>query len=161
MEKPLQKLLLILWFGSFVFQTPRLKPGAVQTRPKHGASVPSARRKIKNQHIAATLIICLIFPAFAIELIILRGSDDSAAAVPLLRKITTADSARIISPPVRSVLNTDSVVYEIELIKKADSAALWVQHSQRRAIEMLGTFNSPPYKTIWRNYHAEDQDQIH
>jgi len=111
------------------------------------------------------LTLWLIFPVSARELIILKGrseSADSAAAVSLIRKITAADSARIISPPVRSVLMADSVVYEIELTSrnKTDSVALWVHHSQRMA-DTLGVFTSPPYKAVWKNNHIVNQDQIH
>jgi AraC-like DNA-binding protein len=90
----------------------------------------------------------------------LKGREDSSAIVSPVRKITTADSARIISPPVRSVLTADSVVYEIELKNKVDSAALWVRHSQNAA-ETLGVFTTPPYKAVWKNGHAANQDQIH
>ncbi|MCL2689347.1 MAG: hypothetical protein FWE57_05820 [Chitinispirillia bacterium] len=116
----------------------------------------------------AVIITWLIFPASAAarELIILRGradNADSAAAVSLIRKITTADSARIISPAVHSVLTADSVVYSIEMTNKnsADSVALWVHHSQKAAADTLGVFTSPPYKTVWRTGHIADQDQIH
>jgi len=126
---------------------------------------------MKNSHhkllYIALLIFWLIFPssAPARELIILKGrsdNSDSAAVVSLVRKITTADSARIISPVMRSVLTADSVVYEIEVTSKnkADSVALWVRHSQRDA-DTLGVFTSPPYKTVWRTDSLADQDQIH
>ena len=117
-------------------------------------------KSLQKLLLTAAFILCQISSAFAVELIILTGRSDSAAVVSIVRRITTADSARIISPPVLSVLTADSVTYEIEPAKKADSVALWVHHSQRAA-ETLGVFTSPPYKTVWRNGRVADQDQIH
>jgi len=108
----------------------------------------------------AAFIIWLIFPVSARELIILKARPDATVNISPVRRVVAADSARIISPPVRSVLTSDSVVYEIELTGKADSAALWVHHSHRIA-ETLGVFTSPPYKAVWRNSHVKNQDQIH
>jgi len=110
----------------------------------------------------AALIACLVSSVSARELIILTGRADSAAAaqVSRLRRIVSADSARIISPSVRSVLTADSVVYEIETAKKTDSVVLWVHHSEETA-ETLGVFTSPPYKAVWKKERTGNRDQIH
>jgi len=77
-----------------------------------------------------------------------------------LRRNITADSARIISPRIRSVLSADTVLYEIEPKLPVDSVMLFVKHSQT-ATDTLGVFSSPPFKAVWNCASVPDQDQIH
>ena len=76
------------------------------------------------------------------------------------QKNITADSAKIISPRVRSVLSADTVIYEIEPKLPVDSVMLFVRHSQT-AVDTLGVFSSPPFRAVWNSAPVPDQDQIH
>ncbi|MDR0306128.1 MAG: helix-turn-helix domain-containing protein [Chitinispirillales bacterium] len=106
------------------------------------------------------LILCSYFSIFGVELIILKRHADSAEIIPAVKTIITADSARIVSPSVRSILKSDIVVYEIEPLRKVDSVILFVHHSQRE-VDTLGVFTSPPYRAVWNCASVADQDQIH
>jgi len=100
----------------------------------------------------------------AMALIQLSGPSTPAAMSFLdsgdAPKNITADSAKIISPRVRSVLSADTVLYEIEPKLPVDSVMLFVKHSQT-VTDSLGVFTSPPFKAVWNCASVPDQDQIH
>jgi AraC-like DNA-binding protein len=74
--------------------------------------------------------------------------------------VVTADSARVISPPLRSVISGCPAVYEIEPALPVDSALLFVRHSRER-IDTLAVVTSPPYRAAWNCAGVPDQDQTH
>jgi len=78
---------------------------------------------------------------------------------PRLKKITS-DSAKFISPPLRSVITNCPVEYEIEPTLPVDSALLFVRHSQGKT-DTLAVLASPPYKATWNCAGVPDQDQTH
>ncbi len=72
---------------------------------------------------------------------------------------TTADSAMIISPPIRSIISADSIPVEIVPRCPVDSITLMVRYSGKK-IDTLGTFTGPPYRAVWNCENIPDQDQI-
>ncbi|GBU21664.1 hypothetical protein R80B4_01564 [Fibrobacteres bacterium R8-0-B4] len=112
-------------------------------------------------------------PALNRELIILRpggagsSNNDTARSTqspapepPPRLKTVTADSAKIVSPPPRSVITNCPAVYEIEPSLPVDSALLFVRHSRGR-IDTLAVISSPPYMAAWDCAGVPDQDQTH
>jgi len=111
-------------------------------------------------------------PSLSRELIILRPGGGSSGGdtlsmqtqatpeQPPRLKAVTADSARVVSPPPRSVISGCPAEYEIEPMLPVDSALLFVRHS-RGQIDTLATIASPPYRAMWNCDGVPDQDQIH
>jgi AraC-like DNA-binding protein len=104
-------------------------------------------------------------PALNRELIILRPGGDTARSTltpeqPPRLKAITADSARVVSPPPRTVISGCPVTYEIEPMLPVDSALLFVRHS-RDQIDTLALLSSPPYRAMWNCAGVPDQDQTH
>ena len=111
-------------------------------------------------------------PALNRELIILRpggasGGDTARSKqspgtpeLPPRPKTITADSAKIISPALRSAISACPAVYEIEPMLPVDSALLFVRHS-RGQTDTLAVVASPPYKAVWNCAGVPDQDQTH
>ncbi len=73
---------------------------------------------------------------------------------------TTADSAKIISPVIRSIISTDSLPVEILPLCPVDSISVLVRYSGKKT-DTLGTFSKPPYRAVWNCKEIPDQDQIH
>jgi len=107
------------------------------------------------------------------ELIILKtgtastGNDTAQSAQtpgtpeqPKRPKTVAADSAKIISPALRSVISGCPVTYEIEPALPVDSALLFVRHS-RGQTDTIAVVASPPYKATWNCSGVPDQDQTH
>lgn len=94
-----------------------------------------------------------------------RSAGDTTQAGTALRQPTrpkaiTADSAKIISPALRTVITDCPAVYEIEPMLPVDSALLYVYHS-RGQIDTLAVVSSPPYKAMWNCADIPDLDQTH
>ncbi len=86
-------------------------------------------------------------------------TDSSTAKADSITKIS-ADSAKIISPAVRSVVSVDSMPIEIVPRCPVDSITVLVRYSGKKT-DTLGTFSHPPYKAIWNCKDIPDQDQMH
>lgn len=71
----------------------------------------------------------------------------------------TADSAKIISPAVRSIISADSIPIEVVPRCPVDSITLLVRYSGKKS-DTLGTFSHPPYRAIWNCKDIPDQDQL-
>jgi len=105
-------------------------------------------------------------PAAALnrELIVLRPGGSAPSGGDTARtarlKTVTADSAKIVSPPTRSVISECPAVYEIEPAPPVDSALLFVRHSNGRT-DTLAVAASPPYRAAWDCSNVPDQDQTH
>jgi AraC-like DNA-binding protein len=103
-------------------------------------------------------------PALVREPVILKPGAASLARgapaqSPRLRAIT-ADSARILTPWLRSVITGCPAVYEIAPMLPVDSAMLFVRHSGG-LIDTLAVLSAPPYRATWECAGVPDQDPAH
>lgn len=72
----------------------------------------------------------------------------------------TSDSAKIITPQIRSVISENFVPIEILPRCAVDSVTILVRYSGKK-IDTLSTYSCPPYKAVWSCEKVPDQDQIH
>lgn len=89
-----------------------------------------------------------------------RSDKDSTATKADSRVKTTTDSAKIISPVIRSIISADSLPVEILPLCPVDSISVLVRYSGNKT-DTLGTFSKPPYRAVWNCKEIPDQDQIH
>jgi AraC-like DNA-binding protein len=84
-----------------------------------------------------------------------------ASPVAIQGKVVVSnDSARIISPAYKSILDGDSVVYEIAAACPVSRAILYVSYYPSRT-DTLARCDFPPFTAVWRTAGIPDQDQVH
>ncbi len=76
------------------------------------------------------------------------------------RRLISRDSARIISPVHKSILNDDSVIYTIEPLCPVTGVVLYVSYYPSET-DTLAYCSHPPYRTVWHTASLPDQDQLH
>jgi AraC-like DNA-binding protein len=74
--------------------------------------------------------------------------------------ITTLDSARFISPPLRTPLTGGKTTIQILPTCPVDSVIIFVRHSFDK-VDTLARLYRPPYSVEWNFPDLPDQDQIH
>ncbi|MDG5814241.1 sugar-binding protein [Chitinispirillales bacterium ANBcel5] len=62
--------------------------------------------------------------------------------------IMTSDSARVVSPPLLSILSGDTITYELEVFSQVDSVMLLVHHSMN-VTDTLAVLAEGPYRAEW------------
>lgn len=82
-----------------------------------------------------------------------RGSTDSLI-------ITSADSATILSPPLRTNCNEREATFAIDPKLPTDSVTLFVRYANNTT-DTLCRLHKPPYKATWNYTNIPDQDQLH
>lgn len=82
-----------------------------------------------------------------------RGPRDSLT-------ITTADSATILSPPLRTNCNEIETTFAIDPKLPTDSVTLFVRYANNQT-DTLSRLHTPPYKATWNHTNIPDQDQLH
>lgn len=87
-----------------------------------------------------------------------KMADSNTAKTDSTQKIT-ADSAKIINPPIRSIISVDTIPIEIVPLCPVDSITILVRYSGKKT-DTLGTFSHPPYRATWNCQNIPDQDQM-
>jgi AraC-like DNA-binding protein len=85
-------------------------------------------------------------------------TDSNTTKIDSTQKIT-ADSAKIISPEIRSIVSVDTMPIEVVPRCPVDSITVLIRYSGKK-IDTLGTFSHPPYRAIWNCKNIPDQDQM-
>lgn len=75
-------------------------------------------------------------------------------------EMVTSDSARIITPQIRSVIKGGDVEIEIVPVCVVDSILIMVRHSGNQT-DTVGVSRRAPYKIKWNASDYPDQDQLH
>jgi AraC-like DNA-binding protein len=86
----------------------------------------------------------------------LGDAPDSSKTQPII----SSDSAIIISPKHRSVLNQKTVTYTVNSKCAITGMDLLVSYYPSMT-DTLARLSKPPFSTVWNYAHIPDQDQIH
>lgn len=115
------------------------------------------------------LLILLVFPYYlhsqtkqslpSLQLLTRNERTDSSTTKADSTQKITADSAKIISPVIRSIISADTIPIEIVPRCPVDSIMVLVRYSGKKA-DTLGTFSHPPYRATWNCKDIPDQDQM-
>jgi len=74
--------------------------------------------------------------------------------------LISSDSARIISPKHRSILNQESVEYTLQPVCPVSRVDLFVSYYPSRT-DTLARLSKPPFSVEWHTADLPDQDQLH